>query len=215
MGKAFATNDHSEEASEVSSATAIQRKLIKGIGWAVALLVALPWAALAVFGRFGGGFAFCGQALALVPGVPGSYLRVAYYAMTLRSCSFESHIGIGSFFADSQASVGHRVYIGPLCVLGRASIGDRTQIASGVQILSGRHQHRRTPEGRLEGAEGGIFEDIPIGADCWIGASAIVMAEIGEGTTIGAGAVVTRPIPPRSVVVGNPAKVIKSTIDEE
>jgi maltose O-acetyltransferase len=39
------------------------------------------------------------------------------------------------------------------------------------------------------------------------------MADIGEGTTIGAGSVVTRPIPPRSVAVGNPAKVIKSTVE--
>jgi len=39
------------------------------------------------------------------------------------------------------------------------------------------------------------------------------MAEIGEGTTIGAGSVVTRPIPPRSVAVGSPAKVIKSATE--
>jgi maltose O-acetyltransferase len=39
------------------------------------------------------------------------------------------------------------------------------------------------------------------------------MAEIGEGTTIGAGSVVTRPIPAHSVAVGNPAKVIKSTVE--
>ena len=81
----------------------------------------------------------------LAPGLPGSYLRVAYYAMTLRSCSLDSHIGMGSFFAHPQASVGHRVYIGSLCVLGQTNIGDRTQIASGVQILSGRRQHGRSP----------------------------------------------------------------------
>ena len=55
---------------------------------------------------------------------------------------------------------------------------------------------------------------VPIGADCWIGAGAIVMAAVGEKTTIGAGSVVTRPIPPRSVAVGNPAKVIKSTVED-
>src|SRR6185295_19876042 len=114
------------------------------------MLLTLPWAVVAAFGRFKVGFAFCAQALALAPGLPGSYLRVAYYAMTLRSCSLESHIGIGSFFAHSQASVGHRVYIGPLCVLGQTSIGDRTQIASGVQILSGRRQHGRGHDGRIE-----------------------------------------------------------------
>ena len=38
-------------------------------------------------------------------------------------------------------------------------------------------------DGRIEGAEQGVFEVIPIGSDCWIGAGAIVMAEIGEGAT--------------------------------
>jgi virginiamycin A acetyltransferase len=189
------------------------RSVIKVVGRAAALVLAFPWAVLAAFGRFEAGFAFSAQALSLAPGLPGSYLRVAYYAMTLRSCSFESHIGIGSFFAHSRASVGHRVYIGSLCVLGQTTIGDRTQIASGVQILSGRRQHDRSQDGRIEGAEHGVFEVVPIGADCWIGAGAIVMAEVGEGTTIGAGSVVTRPIPAHSVAVGNPAKVIKSTVD--
>jgi virginiamycin A acetyltransferase len=186
---------------------------LKRIGWAVALVLTFPGAVLAAFGRFEGGFAFFAQALSLAPGLPGSYLRVAFYAMTLRSCSLNSHIGIGTFFAHSQASVGDRVYIGSLCILGQTSIGDRTQIASGVQVLSGRRQHGRSEDGRIEGAEEGVFEIVPIGADCWIGAGAIVMAEIGEGTTIGAGSVVTHPIPSRSVAVGNPAKVIKSTVE--
>lgn len=213
MGKGCVTNGRSKQGEQTVSAATNLRTAIKGIGRAVALLLALPWAALALFGRFRGGFEFSGQALAFVPGIPGSYLRVAYYAMTLRSCSLECHIGLGSFFAHSCASVGQGVYIGMLCVLGRANIGDRTQIASGVQILSGRRQHVRGPDGRLEGAEEGRFEEIPIGADCWIGAGAIVMAEIGEATTIGAGSVVTRPIPPHSVAIGNPAKVIKSTVE--
>ncbi len=187
------------------------RNVMKRTGWAVALLLTFPWAVLAAFGRFKAGFAFFAQALSLVPGLPGSYLRVAFYAMTLRSCSFNSHIGIGTFFAHCQASVGDRVYIGSLCVLGQTHIGDRTQIASGVQVLSGRRQHGRSQDGRIAGAEEGVFDTVPIGSDCWIGAGAIVMAEIGEGTTIGAGSVVTRPIPSRSVAVGNPARVIKST----
>lgn len=191
----------------------ILRKVIKGVGQAVALVLTFPWAVLTAFGRFKGGFTFFAQALSLVPSLPGSYLRVAYYSMTLRCCALESHIAIGSFFADPRASVGHQVFIGPLCVLGRTNIGDRTQIAAGVQILSGRRQHGRGQGGRIEGAEHGIFEVVSIGSDCWIGAGAIVMAEVGKGSTIGAGAVVTRPIPPHSTAVGNPAKVIKDSVE--
>lgn len=183
---------------------------LKKIVQFAALIAAFPFAVLTGFGRVARVFEFFAHLVALGPGLPGSYLRVAYYSMTLRSCSPDCHIGLGSFFAHSQASVGQRVYIGMYCVLGKTDIGDRTQIASGVQILSGRRQHGRGKDGRIEGAEHGLFEAVPIGADCWIGAGAIVMAEVGEGTTIGAGSVVTRPIPARSVAVGNPARVIKN-----
>ena len=52
---------------------------------------------------------------------------------------------------------------------------------------------------------------VEVGANAWIGAKAVVLdgAAVGEGAVIGAGAVVTRPIPPRSVAVGSPAKVIR------
>jgi virginiamycin A acetyltransferase len=187
--------------------------VLKPVAWAVALAAAFPCALVAAFGRFETGFEFFAQALALAPGLPGSYLRVAYYFMTLRSCSLESHIGMGSFFAHSRASVARLVYIGSFCVLGNTVVGERTQIASGVQVLSGKKQHGRDEQGHVLGGEKGVFEVIPIGSDCWIGAGAIVMAEVGRQTTIGAGSVVTRPIPARSVAVGNPARVIKS-LDE-
>jgi acetyltransferase-like isoleucine patch superfamily enzyme len=105
------------------------------------------------------------------------------------------------------------VYIGSYCILGKTVIGGRTQIASGVQILSGRHQHPRDPSGQISGAEHGAFVPVAIGADCWIGAAAIVMADVGAGSTVGAGPVVSRPIPAGSVAVGNPARVIKTDVD--
>jgi acetyltransferase-like isoleucine patch superfamily enzyme len=49
---------------------------------------------------------------------------------------------------------------------------------------------------------------VEIGANCWIGAAAIVMADVGAGSTIGAGSVVTRAIPAGSVAVGSPARVL-------
>lgn len=55
--------------------------------------------------------------------------------------------------------------------------------------------------------------------DCWIGANVVILpgVRIGEGSTIGAGSVVTKDIPPFSVAVGSPCKVRKTikTAEEE
>lgn len=187
---------------------------IKTLLHGVFLVLAFPMAVLSGFGRSDMAYAFFAHACAVVPGIIGDYLRIAYYKLTLAECALESRIQFGSFFAHPQAKIGRGVYIGSYCVFGQTSIGDRTQIATGVQILSGRYQHGRTPSGVLLSAEKAVFEVVEVGADCWIGAGAIVMASVGAGSTIGAGSIVTRPVPPGSVAVGNPARVVKSTIEE-
>jgi len=166
-------------------------------------------ALLSGFGRSELVFAFGAQSFSLLPGLPGSYLRNAYYRMTLQKCSPTSRIEFGVCFAHPQATVGNGVFIGSNCILGRTKIGDRTQIGSAVQILSGGKQHKRAADGKIQGAEKGVFESVSIGADCWIGAAAIVMADVGEGSTIGAGSVVVHPIPAGCVAVGSPARVIR------
>jgi virginiamycin A acetyltransferase len=176
---------------------------------ALFLALSLPAAAIAGFGRFPSTFTMGAQAFSQIPGILGDYFRIAYYKLTLKQCSLYSRVSFGSFFAHSDAMLGQGVYIGSYCILGRCSIGDRTQMASQVQVLSGRRQHSRDSLGQISGSAEGEFEWIEIGADCWIGASSIIMAPIGSGTTIGAGSVVVRPIAAQVVAVGNPARVIK------
>jgi acetyltransferase-like isoleucine patch superfamily enzyme len=126
--------------------------------------------------------------------------------MTLRAFDLSSRISFGSFFAHPEARIGSGVYVGSYCILGKVTIGDRTLLASSVQILSGQHQHER---GSSSAAfDGGQFVQVTIGADSWIGAGAIVMADVGSRTTIGAASVVTRPIPDDCVAVGSPARII-------
>ncbi|MGH9478256.1 MAG: acyltransferase [Terriglobales bacterium] len=175
-------------------------------------LAVLPAAAAAGFGRWEPAFEFFGQLLSIVPGLPGDYLRAAYLGMTLRECPPDVRVCFGTRFTHAAASLGRGVFIGDFCSLGHCQVGARTLIASNVQILSGRHQHGRTPDGTVFGGDAGRFTQVRIGEDCWIGASAIVMADVGARSTVGAGAVVTRPVPSDTVVVGNPARpLLKST----
>jgi len=84
-------------------------------------------------------------------------------------------------------------------------------LSDGVQILSGGRQHGRslTPhESHQDKPQ--RFQRISIGAGAWLGTNAIIMADVGEATIVGAGAVVTEPLPANVVAVGVPARVIKS-----
>lgn len=185
------------------------KDLVKAVISGVFFLAVLPSALLAGFGRWETIYGFFATSYSLVPGLPGDYLRICFYRLTLAECPLSSRIQFGSFFAHPSTRVKSGVYIGSYCIVGKVTIGENTQIASGVQILSGRHQHTRGPAGKITGSEEGVFEQINIGRDCWIGAGSIVMADVGAGSTIGAGSVVSRPIPAECVAAGVPAKVIK------
>jgi virginiamycin A acetyltransferase len=191
------------------------KQAVKWLLHAIFLAAAFPGAAISGFGRWAAAFHFFSQAAAPLPGILGEYFRIAFYKLTLAECSLDSCISFGTFFAHSEARLGSRTYIGAYCVLGMVSIGERTQIASGVQIISGSRQHARGAGGQISGADHGAFTPVTIGADCWIGAAAVVMADVGAGTTIGAGSIVTKPIPAGVVAFGNPARVARAAAAEE
>src|SRR5271165_2848183 len=186
----------------------IMRKFVKACVNALFLVLAFAPALLTGFGRVKPVYTFFAQSFATAPGGIGDYLRGAYYRLTLQAFDLSSRISFGSFFAHPEAKIGKRVYVGSYCILGRVTIGDGTLLASGVQVLSGGRQHARSGEG--EAFSGGEFVQVTIGADSWIGAAATVMADVGSRTTVGAGSVVTKPVPDDCVAVGNPARVISN-----
>ena len=178
------------------------------------LLVFFPWLSWRLEALLCSGsrlYLFWAQTLALVPGLPGTFLRRAFYWLVFPKCSWEWEIGFGAFFSHPWAMVGRGVYIGPYCILGKTILEEGVLVASRVSIPSGKRQHRRLPDGRLSPAEESSLEVIRIGAHAWIGEGAVVMAEVGPQATVAAGAVVTKPVPPGTVVAGNPARPISST----
>ncbi len=92
---------------------------------------------------------------------------------------------------------------------GRITIGNHVRIAPYVAMIATNHRFDRLDVPIH--AQGHDFGPIVIEDDVWIGAHVVVTAgvTIGHGSVIGAGSVVTRDIPPYSVAVGAPAKVIK------
>ncbi|HET7409175.1 MAG TPA: sugar O-acetyltransferase [Paracoccaceae bacterium] len=109
----------------------------------------------------------------------------------------------------SNIALGAGVFLNFGCVVldvCAVEIGALTQIAPGVQILAA--DHPRDPEARRAGLEHG--RPVRIGANCWIGGGAPILpgVTVGDDAIIGAGAVVTRDVPPGATVVGNPARPV-------
>lgn len=88
-------------------------------------------------------------------------------------------------------------------------IGDDTLIAQNVTLTP--YSHIFNDPTRNIFGQGGHSRKVTIGRDCYIGMRVAILysGDIGEGSIVGAGSVVVKPIPPYSLAVGCPAKVIK------
>jgi UDP-2-acetamido-3-amino-2,3-dideoxy-glucuronate N-acetyltransferase len=121
----------------------------------------------------------------------------------------ESAIGRGSQ-VDVDVTVGARVRVQTGCYLaGRSMVEDDVFVAPGVVTTNDRHATRHGPEYELEGAV--------LRRACRIGAGAVLLpgVEVGEEAFVGAGAVVTRDVPARTVVMGVPARVVREVPEED
>ncbi|MGQ4649275.1 DapH/DapD/GlmU-related protein [Lyngbya aestuarii] len=111
---------------------------------------------------------------------------------------------------SGKFEIGERTTIGLYsCLSGRnIKIGKYCMIAPHVGIFANNHIFTDTT--RKIKQQGNSYQGIVIEDDCWLGKGVTVTdgVTIGEGSVIGAGAVVTTDIPPYSIAVGVPAKVI-------
>ncbi|WP_083665087.1 DapH/DapD/GlmU-related protein [Kocuria sp. CNJ-770] len=126
--------------------------------------------------------------------------------------------------APHRLTLGNNVSVGPYSVVQvDGTIGDWTLIGMYVQIV-GKNDHAIDEVGvpirmstRVGDRKPQASDAIHIGKDVWIGASAIVLSgvNIGTGSVIGAGAVVTKDIPPFSIAVGNPARIVGQRFEND
>lgn len=150
------------------------------------------------------------QALGLVPGVVGDYLRRAFLARVLNRCAPTATIQFGTLFSQAGARIDENVYVGPRCHVGLVHLERDVLLAAGVHVPSGAATHGTTDPSRAIRDQPGARTLVRIGEGTWVGSAAIVMADVGRHCVIGAGSVVTQPIPDYSVAVGSPARVVKT-----
>lgn len=149
------------------------------------------------------------QTLSLIPGKIGIYFRAAFYRLACTDTSDDILIGFLTVFSHRDTTIHEGVYIGPQCNIGKCTIGKNTLLGSGVHILSGKKQHNFNSNSLPIKEQGGQFEKIDIGADCWIGNASVVMCNIADHSIVAAGAVVTKSVEREGTVVGgNPAIAI-------
>jgi virginiamycin A acetyltransferase len=149
------------------------------------------------------------QAMAWLPGLLGHDLRRAFLACALAHCAPSAVVEFGTIFSDARTRIDDYVYIGPRCHIGLAHLERDVMLGPAVHVPSGRLTHGTEDAFVPMREQPGHRQLVRIGEGAWIGSGAVVMADVGRHTVIGAAAAVTRPVPDRVVAAGVPARVLK------
>jgi bifunctional UDP-N-acetylglucosamine pyrophosphorylase/glucosamine-1-phosphate N-acetyltransferase len=107
-----------------------------------------------------------------------------------------SHVHLGNYAEVKNSRLGERVHMGHFSYLGDADVGSRTNVGAGTITCNydGKSKHRTV-----------IGEDVFIGSDSML----VAPVTLGDRARTGAGSVVTKDVPPDSLAVGVPARVIR------
>lgn len=151
-------------------------------------------------------------------------------------CHFEGNNTILNNCHISGSSIGRSTYIGSYSNIGSAKIGRYTAIGENVKIQIGRHPvdtfvsihpsfysaSTSKSIGQRCYSDGDLFDGhtyvddckhvVEIGSDVWVGNNVLIMdgVRVGHGAVIGAGSIVTRDVSPYEIVVGIPARTIRT-----
>lgn len=121
-------------------------------------------------------------------------------------------------YDNGRVSIGDDVYIGPRAYLsGNVTIGNGVMIGPNSFIIGDNHRFSSVGIRMIDISRKYDLLDVIIHDDVWVGCNCVLLGrvEVYPGAIIGAGSVVTRDVPPCSIVAGNPARFIKDRFNDE
>jgi len=140
-----------------------------------------------------------------------------YGFVNLYGCRVGDETRIGTFVEIQKgASVGARCKISShTFVCEGVEIEDEVFVGHGVMFINDRRPRATRPDGSPQTEEDWTLERTVVRRGASIGSNATILGgvEIGERALVGAGAVVTRNVPPGATVAGNPAKIIRGSAE--
>jgi UDP-2-acetamido-3-amino-2,3-dideoxy-glucuronate N-acetyltransferase len=142
----------------------------------------------------------------------GRDVRLAAF-VNLYGCAIGDESRIGTFVEIQRgATVGRRCKIqSHTFICEGVEIEDEAFVGHGVVFINDRFPRATNPDGSLQGNEDWDCERTIVRRRASIGSGATILCglTIGEEAIVGAGSVVTRDVPPRTVVAGNPARILR------
>lgn len=153
------------------------------------------------------------ESVRMIKGKKGIAIRYIFLKSLCKECGDNVGVREGVYIYNPQKlSLGNNVSINPMCyldALGEIKIGNDVSIAHGVTIMSTSHNYEDL-ECPIKD-QGCKTKNVIIENNVWIGAKATILygIKIGQGSIIGANAVVTKDVESGNIVGGVPAKFIK------
>jgi acetyltransferase-like isoleucine patch superfamily enzyme len=151
--------------------------------------------------------------LSIAPDVKlGKDVKLSQF-INLYGCEIGDETKIGAFVEiQKNASVGRRCKISShTFICEGVTIGDQVFVGHGVTFINDSYPRATTESGGLQTEADWKVEPTIVERGASIGSGATILSNvtIGEGAIVGAGSVVTRDVPPRTIVAGNPARVLR------
>jgi acetyltransferase-like isoleucine patch superfamily enzyme len=136
-----------------------------------------------------------------------------YNFVNLYGCKIGDETKIGAFVEiQKNVTIGKRCKIqSHTFICEGVLIEDEVMVAHGVMFINDKDPGAVNPDGSLKSEKDWICTPTIVKKRSAIGSNATIMCgiTIGEGALIGAGAVVTKDVPPDTIVTGNPARILK------